>query len=67
MLYCPLTIPAFYEHRRGVCRPDNRLESMPLPSLIQIILKYHWSPKELAGQIQLKYGCRSVSIPPPHM
>ena len=64
MPYCPLTAQALYKRHRDACRPHKRLEYAPLHSYIQIcILKYHWSPEEIVGRIQLEHGCRLVSIP----
>ena len=64
MPYCPLTAQALYKQRREACHPHKRLENAPLRSYIQAcILEYHWSPEEIVGRIQLKHGCRPVSVP----
>lgn len=63
----PIDYTSLLRTSQGSLSPGQSSGEYAASSLIQIILKYHWFPKELAGQIQLKYGCRSVSIPPPHM
>ena len=64
MPYCPLTAQALYKQRREACHPHKRLENASLRSYIQTcILEYHWSPEEIVGRIQLKHGCRPVSVP----
>ena len=64
MPYCSLTAQALYKQRRETCHPHKRLEHAPLHSYIQIcILEYHWSPEKIVGRIQLKHGCRLVSVP----
>ena len=62
--YLPFEAQTLYVQRRKACRPHKRLDNASLRSYVQTcILKFHWSPEEIAGRIQLEYGHFMISVP----
>ena len=61
--YLPFEAQMLYVQRRKACRPHKRLDDASLRAYVQTcILKFHWSPEEIAGRIQLEYDHSMISV-----